>query len=323
MNRKMCFDFIESRLSILVYEIKRRGRLNLLDMNIHSEYFFRDFLNLLYGYDFKNMNTISQNCEGIDLFDETNHILAQVSSTCTRTKISSSLKSNIYSRYPNYRFVFISVSLDARSLKAAKYDSPEGIVFNPDTDIIDLDTIMRKILNLPTTELKNLYEFIKNELGNDVSYQKIESNLATVLNILSSEVMKIEVASPEINSFAIQDKIDFNELTGVQEIIDDYKIYYHRIDEIYNEFDREGKIKRYSVLQSIKTQYIKARNEKNDATDIFLLTIEKVMNIISASSNFVTIPIDELQVCAGILVVDAFIRCKIFYNPEGYNHADA
>ena len=32
MNRKMCFDFIESRLSILVYEIKRRGRLNLLDI---------------------------------------------------------------------------------------------------------------------------------------------------------------------------------------------------------------------------------------------------------------------------------------------------
>ena len=74
MNRKMYFDFIERQLSILVYEIKRRGRLNLLDMNIHSEYFFRDFLNLLYGYDFKNMNTISQNYGGIDLFDETNHI---------------------------------------------------------------------------------------------------------------------------------------------------------------------------------------------------------------------------------------------------------
>lgn len=32
------------------------------------------------------------------------------------------------------------------------------------------------------------------------------------------------------------------------------------------------------------------------------------------------IPYEELEMCVSILVVDTFIRCKIFKNPEGYNH---
>lgn len=324
MERKFYFDYIERHLNILASEIKSRSKLNLLDMNIHAEFFFRDFLNLLYGYELRNINISSQNYEGIDLLDESNHILAQVSSTCTKEKIASSLKRNIYSRYPDFRFIFIPISSSVpRSVTNAKYECPDRIHFNPVKDIIDFDAILRKVMDSPTPVLKDLFNFIKNELASDVSFQRIESNLAAVLNILANEVMSVEVSAPEINSFAIQDKIDFNRLAGVQEIIDDYKIYYHRIDEIYNEFDREGKIKRFSVLQSIRLHYIKARSEKNDATDIFLLTVRKVMDIISSSSNFISIPLEELEVCAGILVVDAFIRCKIFTNPEGYDNADA
>ena len=44
------------------------------------------------------------------------------------------------------------------------------------------------------------------------------------------------------------------------------------------------------------------------------------MKIIMGSSNYNIMPIEELQLCVDILVVDAFIRCKIFKNPEGYHH---
>ena len=43
---------------------------------------------------------------------------------------------------------------------------------------------------------------------------------------------------------------------------------------------------------------------------------EKVLN----SKNYVEISAEELEFCVGIIVVDAFIRCKIFKNPEGYNY---
>ena len=36
------------------------------------------------------------------------------------------------------------------------------------------------------------------------------------------------------------------------------------------------------------------------------------------SNNYAEIPYEELEICVEIIVVDAFIRCKIFENPEGY-----
>jgi hypothetical protein len=40
------------------------------------------------------------------------------------------------------------------------------------------------------------------------------------------------------------------------------------------------------------------------------------MKIIEESSNYRVLPFEELEMCVDILVVDAFMRCKIFENPE-------
>jgi hypothetical protein len=45
-----------------------------------------------------------------------------------------------------------------------------------------------------------------------------------------------------------------------------------------------------------------------------------VIDIILKSKNYREIPYEELEMCVDILIVDAFVRCKIFKNPEGYNH---
>ena len=148
----------------------------------------------------------------------------------------------------------------------------------------------------------------------------IDSNLAKVINILAEQSLDMDATSPEINAFAIEDKISFNELEDVKDIIDDYKIFYHRLDEIYSEFDREGKNKSFSVLQEIRRKYIELNRTGKTSTEIFYEIINDVMEVISKSSNFIIIPLEELQICTDIIVVDAFIRCKIFRNPEGYNH---
>ena len=50
------------------------------------------------------------------------------------------------------------------------------------------------------------------------------------------------------------------------------------------------------------------------------MIIDNLIELIRNSKNYIEIPYDELDVCVSILVVDAFIRCKIFENPEGYNY---
>ena len=84
MNRSNYFSYIEEKLHVLANRIETRGKLNLLDLHVHSENFFLHFFNLLFGYKLANLNTKIQNVEFIDLIGNQDKILVQVSATCTR-----------------------------------------------------------------------------------------------------------------------------------------------------------------------------------------------------------------------------------------------
>jgi len=160
----------------------------------------------------------------------------------------------------------------------------------------------------------------QNELGNEVDIVKLDSNLAMVINILSKEDWDIQDSLDSIDSFEIERKISFNNLNTVKYIIDDYKVHYNRVDKIYSEFDFMGNNKSSSVLGTIRIEYIKAMNTVHD-DDLFILVLNKIQEKTLQSANCNQIPIDELELCVNILVVDAFIRCKIFENPKEYKYA--
>ena len=103
MNRSNYFNYIEEKLNILSYRIKSRGKINLLDLNIYSETFFAELMNHLLGYNLENINAISQNMEGIDLVDFKNKVVVQVSATCSKQKIESSLKKKILENYKDFQ----------------------------------------------------------------------------------------------------------------------------------------------------------------------------------------------------------------------------
>ncbi len=98
-------------------------------------------------------------------------------------------------------------------------------------------------------------------------------------------------------------------------MIEEYKIHYGRLDRIYAEFDRQGKNKSLSVLGLIQRQYVQEKASLSDDA-LFLRVIDRVVELIQDSANYQQLPFDELELCVTILVVDAFIRCKIFKNPD-------
>lgn len=126
-----------------------------------------------------------------------------------------------------------------------------------------------------------------------------------------------------INSFEINRKIDFNNLQKARSTIDMYKVYYGKLDEKYEEFDKQGVNKSLSVFSVLSNQYVKLQSEYDDDVEIFYSVINNVMKMIQTSRNYVEIPYEELEMCVCIIVVDAFIRCKIFKNPEGYDYVIA
>lgn len=140
MNRQDYFDFIELKLSMLATRIETRGGLNLLDLNLHSEDFYQYFINLLFDWELKNINTVQQNTPGIDLVDITHSIVAQVSATASKQKIESALKKDL-SRYRGYSFKFISICKDAKTLRTKTFMNPHGLKFFPKEDIFDIGSL--------------------------------------------------------------------------------------------------------------------------------------------------------------------------------------
>jgi len=320
MNRNRYFDYIEESLHTLSRRIKTKGRLNLLDINGHSENFHLHFFNLMYGYELENLNHKSPNVPSIDLIDKKNKIIIQVSATSTKQKIESSLSKDLLKKYSDYTFKFISISEDASDLKKKVYNNPHHINFTPKNDIYDIVSILDDIRVRKIDDIKEIYDFIKKELGRDTDQVKLDSNLATIINILSKEQWDESDNIMNVNDFEIEKKITVNDLKSRSEIIREYSVYHAKLDQKYSEFDSMGVNKSMSVLASIRKLYLDFKN-KNDADTIFSLVIDGVIEKVLNSNNFQQIPIDELELCVDILVVDAFIRCKIFENPEGYCYA--
>lgn len=322
MNRNPYFNYIDEKLHVLARRIETRGKLNMLDLHLHSENFYLHLLNLLYGYSLENLNAKLQNVEAIDLIDHTNKIVVQVSATCTKQKIESALSKKLLNNYKGYSFKFISISKDASDLRKKTFKNPFSLAFVPTTDIVDITSMLNTTLSKKAVEIKEVYRFIKEELGGEVDVVKLDSNLASVINILSKEKWDETNESESVNSFEIERKITHNDLKDSKDIIYEYCVFYKKVDEKYSEFDTSGVNKSTSVLRSIRKEY---RNLKNSGTADFVFqeVIEKIKEKVLESPNFEEIPIDELELCIDILVVDAFIRCKIFENPQNYNYASS
>ncbi|MFZ3073811.1 MAG: ABC-three component system protein [Minisyncoccales bacterium] len=324
MNESKYYNYIDERLSTLAVQIDSNGKLNVLYLNNHAEQFYRELFNKIFDWNLKNLNIVKQNVEAIDLCCDEKGIIIQVSATCTKEKIESALMQNIIEEYKkkNYCFKFISISKDASKLRKKVYNNPFNINFNPSGDIYDLTSIKKVILNLDLDHKIAVYEFIKKALGNEINIEKLDSNLASVVNILSEEDLNEDNQPILTNPFDIERKIIFNNLNAVKDVIDDYSIYHSRLNGIYDEFDKSGKNKSNSVLKTIKWEYSRNLDIKDDS-ELFLLIIKKIKDKVIQSPNFYKIPTEELEVCVDIIVVDAFMRCKIFKNPENYKYVAA
>ncbi|MBU8643493.1 ABC-three component system protein [Virgibacillus pantothenticus] len=322
--RETYYNYIAEKMEILATRIKTGGKLNLLGLNIHSETFFRDLLNLIYSYYLKPANVGTANYEAIDLVDSDNKLVVQVTATATTTKINDTLKKDkikelAESEY-NLKFVFISDHAD--NLRKKTYNNIHNIKFEPSIDIIDKVSILETILQLEIGPLVDVYDFTKKEFGENPSTSNLNSNLVSIINYLASEDLNEVKHVIELNDYGIEEKIEYNELLDIKEsTFDEYKIYYGTLDRIYQEFIRQGTNKTVSVFNKITSFYEKEIISKD------LSNIEKFFNIIGRVQDYVinsgylnNIPEEEIEMCVRIIVVDAFIRCKIFKNPRGYTH---
>lgn len=319
MKRAYYYNYIEERLTTLSARIEKRGRLNMLDCHLHAEHFYRDLFNLLFDWELNNINDYQQNAAAVDLVGLNNKIIIQVSAINTKRKIDDALSKISTEKYKNFTFKFISIAKTAKGLKNKTYTIPLGIKFDFKDDIYDTDDILGKINSLNIAELKQIYDFVYKELGVETPTTRLESNLTTIINLLSKENFS-NFGISLLDSFQIEQKIEFNQLLNSKKLIDEFKIHQGAVDRIYSSFDAMGQNKSISVLNKLRKIYLE-KQEKASGDTLFRLITDNIKEIITTSENYDVIPEEELELCVDILAVDAFIRCKIFKNPENYKYA--
>lgn len=321
MNRLDRFNHICNMLGGLAYQIEVRGGLNLLDGHVHSEDFYTHLLNLVFDWKLENENVVKKNIAGLDLVDRPNKIVTQVSATATKQKIESALRK--LDKYTDYNFKFMSISKDASELRSKTFSNPHALVFSPADDIFDIGTLLAKIKGLSSEKIEKVYQFLKSELISTPDPEKLESNITALIKILAQQEWNNQPLDIEIIPFDIEGKILHNKLGSSRILIDDYKVYYHRIEKIYSEFDKQGVNKSISVLNGMRSEYLSTLAETDNPDERFFSVAKKIKTRIVSSVNYTDIPEEELDLSIDILVVDAFIRCKIFATPGGTGDADS
>jgi hypothetical protein len=253
---------ITEYLSVLKHLVETRSKLNLQDINVHSEQFFKKLLNMVYDYDLVNINIDKQNVETIDLGDTKNRIAIQVTANDKKKKIIDTIDAyEKYGFYNEYDKLLVIVIKD----KTPRKDiiSKSDFSFDMHTDVIDVNTIIRKIMSIDSIQkLTDIRNLLYDELVSKYYKSKPTkpSEITTFLNL-------IEILSDESNHQTFSSESDPDPEYKIENRFEGYASY----------------LKSQYVELSIDYQYALNLTESNG--DITSVQIRKIGNYLKDSSD--------------------------------------
>lgn len=217
--------------------------------------------------------------------------------------------------------IVCSPEINCNSLRKYTYSCPANLTFNPQQDILDIEQIYKLILDLEVTKIKSLHALIKNEISPEIDMVKLDSNLVSVINILSKD--NIAKTSSSLNQFEINRKIEYNDLSDFADRISEMTDYYKKINEKYTILDKEGSNKSLSVLIFINNKYNVLKQKIVPSLELYDAIILELIEYVKLHQDYQRTTDEELLLAVEIIVADAFIKCKIFKNPKEYNYVNS
>ena len=142
------------------------------------------------------------------------------------------------------------------------------------------------------------------------------SVITYVINCLSEECLAEVSVNPDVKPFDFIPKIDLNKLVKWKAIVTEYAVYSVLVDKIYKQYNELGVNKSLAVLASLHDLYLNLSSESS-GDDLFDKLLEKVYEIVDGDGTCnESLTREELMMNINIVLVDAFVKCKIFEKPE-------
>lgn len=180
-EKEILLKKIIDKFSTLELKISYHNSINLTDINIFSETFFAELLNIV--YDYKLVSCKNHNQASIDLIDDKNGIAFQITSIKKKKKVQDTLNSfyaqNLYINYPILN-ILVMGKKQKRYENLKTYSEFE---FNSNSNILDFSFLIKKIKLISTPKMHKVLRLFTSELSDDEfknsskSLQQLNRNL--------------------------------------------------------------------------------------------------------------------------------------------------
>jgi hypothetical protein len=305
-NRQTYISIITKRITYLQKEVENFNSLNLTDINVFAENFYRDLFNLI-GFEFNNTNFESNNFAHIDLIDTVNKQAIQVTSQNDNTKIKEAID-GFFAKPENkdYKLQILLISKDAKD-----YKTKFGNSFNHKEDVLDIKRLLAIINDIKEIDaIKNIADFLNKNVLTD--RRKIEcSEVETIMAL-------IEFLSKD-NNRIISDVVD-----NVDPEFKVFKRFSEHSEFIITQYKELCSVYQNPLFESRKSidsvTSIKISNYLKDESDIILtkennnpkLALHSLVELFygKLSSNGVKFDKQAIK----FYLLDELIKCNIFPN---------
>ncbi len=184
MERFNLLTSIISSLGVLCSRVRLANSLNLTDINVHCENFYRDLLSLVYGYNLINMNHETTNADAIDLGDAQASIAFQVTATNSLSKTRATVTKFCARGHDKlYRRLVMLVITEKLEHKSEAIKSDNGYVFDIKNDLWSVENLIRDIQNKSSEEIRAIESYLTKELGS-AAPEYVPTEIETFMNLI-------------------------------------------------------------------------------------------------------------------------------------------
>ncbi len=151
------------------------------------------------------------------------------------------------------------------------------------------------------------------------------SMLKNTINAISNLSLEDILESKDLNVYSPKLKLKYNSVKINYSLIEDYKVYQGKINTLYDELERQGSIKKEKLLSNVNQIYAKIKGsyvlDSESPLEIIRLNADNIIDNVFdelyrqlENSNFFE---EDIILGVRLILVDAFIRCKILEEPTG------
>ncbi|MFL6863576.1 MAG: SMEK domain-containing protein, partial [Allosphingosinicella sp.] len=153
---------IVDSLSDIARQVETRTKLNLNDLPVFVETFFKEVLNHLFALQLQNLNAERSNFPGLDLGDRVSGEAFQITAQRSSHKVNESLRKitdEALKDYPSVRILIVGTKQGSYTIDA---DQEKRVGFT-EKRILDVNDMCKLTMDLSIDRLQSLFEQVRRE----------------------------------------------------------------------------------------------------------------------------------------------------------------